>query len=232
MFTRILYATDGSDHARKALDYTQELAEKYEAEVIVLHAYPHVFDALGTPDYERILNRRLEAGTEVLSEAEKALEAAGLKVKRELLEGPVAEAILNVAGVRESYAAAGMDARVEPFIENMADAYAWADLVICRAGALTVAELAVVGIASVLVPFPYATDDHQTANAHHLADAGAAVLLPQDRLQPERLAEIIRDFSCQREVLLEMSGRARGLAMPDAARRVATLCLRSAGVAA
>lgn len=101
MFARILYPTDDSEHAKKALDVARELAEKYGAEVVVLHAYPHVFDALGTPDYERMLNRRIENGTRIVEPAAAALEEAGLAVKRELLEGPVAEAILNVAKVRE-----------------------------------------------------------------------------------------------------------------------------------
>ena len=134
------------------------------------------------------------------------------------------------AAVRAAYAAAGIEAQVEAFIEDMAAAYAWADLVICRSGALTVAELAVVGVASVLVPFPYATDDHQTGNAKYLADAGAAILIQQDVLRPGKLTDLLEDFSRQRELLLEMACRARALAIPDAARRVAALCLQAAGV--
>ena len=132
--------------------------------------------------------------------------------------------------VRAAYAAAGVEAQVEAFIEDMAAAYAWADLVVCRSGALTVAELAVVGVASVLVPFPHATDDHQTSNAKYLADAGAAILVPQDVMQPEKLKELLEDFYQQRELLEEMACRARELALPDAARRVASLCLQAAGV--
>jgi len=132
--------------------------------------------------------------------------------------------------VRAAYTAAGIEAKVEAFIEDMAAAYAWADVVICRSGALTVAELAVVGVASVLVPFPYATDDHQTSNAKYLADAGAAILMPQDSLQPGKLTGLLADFYQQRELLLEMACRARELAIPDAARRVASLCLQAAGV--
>ncbi len=134
------------------------------------------------------------------------------------------------AGVRAAYAAAGIEAQVEAFIEDMAAAYAWADLVICRSGALTVAELAVVGVASVLVPFPYATDDHQTSNARYLADAGAAILIQQDVLQPGKLTDLLEDFYELRGLLLEMACRARALAIPDAARRVAALCLQAAGV--
>jgi UDP-N-acetylglucosamine--N-acetylmuramyl-(pentapeptide) pyrophosphoryl-undecaprenol N-acetylglucosamine transferase len=136
----------------------------------------------------------------------------------------------DVASVQAAYAALGVDARVEAFVEDMAAAYAWADLVICRSGALTVAELAVVGVASVLVPYPYATDDHQTGNARFLADAGAAILMPQSTLSADRLAGLLADFSQQRDMLGEMAGRARALALPDAARRVATLCLQAAGI--
>jgi len=132
--------------------------------------------------------------------------------------------------VRAAYAAAGVDARVEAFIEDMAVAYAWADLVVCRSGALTVAELAVVGVASVLVPYPYATDDHQTGNARFLADAGAAILLPQSSLSADKLAGLLAEFLQQRDMLREMAGRARELALPDAARRVAELCLQAAGI--
>jgi UDP-N-acetylglucosamine--N-acetylmuramyl-(pentapeptide) pyrophosphoryl-undecaprenol N-acetylglucosamine transferase len=137
----------------------------------------------------------------------------------------------DAAAVEAAYQAAGIGARVEAFVEDMATAYAWADLVICRAGALTVAELAVVGVAAILVPYPHATDDHQTGNARFLADAGAAILLPQDSLNTGRLAGLLADFAGQRDMLLEMASRAHQLAMPDAARRVAELCLRAAGIA-
>jgi len=132
--------------------------------------------------------------------------------------------------VRQAYAGAGVDAQVSAFIEDMAAAYAWADVVVCRSGALTVAELAVVGVAAILVPFPHATDDHQTGNARFLADAGAAILIPQETLDAARLAALLADFAAQREVLLEMATRARSLALPQAARRVAQLCLQAAGI--
>jgi len=137
----------------------------------------------------------------------------------------------DLEAVTQAYAAAGVDAQVSAFIDDMAAAYAWADLVICRAGALTVAELAVAGVAAILVPFPHATDDHQTGNARFLADAGAAILVPQQTLDPERLGLLLEDFAARREVLLEMAGRARALALPQAARRVAELCLQAAGPA-
>ncbi|QDX81425.1 undecaprenyldiphospho-muramoylpentapeptide beta-N-acetylglucosaminyltransferase [Denitratisoma sp. DHT3] len=131
----------------------------------------------------------------------------------------------HIEALRASYAQAGVEARLTPFIADMAEAYAWADLVICRAGALTVAELATVGVASVLVPFPHAVDDHQTANARFLSQVGAAVLLPQDQLRPETIA-LLRNYS--RDQLLEMAARARDLAKPEATVTVARACMEQA----
>jgi UDP-N-acetylglucosamine--N-acetylmuramyl-(pentapeptide) pyrophosphoryl-undecaprenol N-acetylglucosamine transferase len=128
----------------------------------------------------------------------------------------------HLDALRAAYAAAGVEAHTAAFVEDMAGAYAWADLVICRAGALTVAELAAAGVASILVPFPHAVDDHQTANARFLAHAGAAILLPQNELNAERLAAL-RNLS--REQLREMAEKARALAMPDATKVVAETCM-------
>jgi UDP-N-acetylglucosamine--N-acetylmuramyl-(pentapeptide) pyrophosphoryl-undecaprenol N-acetylglucosamine transferase len=119
------------------------------------------------------------------------------------------------------YLSAGVKADCVAFINDMAAAYAWADLVICRAGALTVAELAAAGVASLLVPYPHAVDDHQTANARFLSNAGAAILLPQAQLTPERLADI-RNLS--RGQLAQMAEKARDLARPEATAAVAQAC--------
>jgi len=123
--------------------------------------------------------------------------------------------------LRQAYESVRVKAHLVPFIEDMAGAYAWADLVICRAGALTVAELAAAGVAGLLVPFPHAVDDHQTGNAKFLASAGAAILLPQSQLTPVRLAEL---RNLPREQLLQMAEKARALARPDAAAAVARMC--------
>ena len=131
----------------------------------------------------------------------------------------------HLDALRANYAAAGVDAECLPFIEDMGAAYAWADLVICRAGAITVAELAAVGVASILVPFPYAVDDHQASNARFLADAGAAIVLPQAELSAEKLA-LMRTLT--RPQLLQMAERARALAKPDAAAVVARACMELA----
>lgn len=129
----------------------------------------------------------------------------------------------QIDALRRAYADAGVTGELVPFIDDMARRYADADLVICRAGALTVAELAAAGVASVLVPFPHAVDDHQTANARFLADADAAILLPQRELSPDRLARILRELT--RERLQAMAEKARSLAKPEATREVAELCM-------
>ena len=131
----------------------------------------------------------------------------------------------HIEALKASYAAVGVQAHCVPFIEDMAGAYEWADLVICRSGALTVAELAAAGVASILVPFPHAVDDHQTGNARFLVNVGGAFLLPQTDLTPEAIA-LIRNYS--RSQLLEMAEKARSLAKPDAAEEVANLCAESA----
>jgi UDP-N-acetylglucosamine--N-acetylmuramyl-(pentapeptide) pyrophosphoryl-undecaprenol N-acetylglucosamine transferase len=125
---------------------------------------------------------------------------------------------------RSAYSAAGIDVRLDAFIDDMASAYRWADLVLCRAGALTIAELAAVGVASILVPYPYAVDDHQTANARYLVEAGAAVLLPQSEMSVERLQQALQLLG-QPDRLRLMAECARSRAMPDAARQVADCCI-------
>jgi UDP-N-acetylglucosamine--N-acetylmuramyl-(pentapeptide) pyrophosphoryl-undecaprenol N-acetylglucosamine transferase len=129
----------------------------------------------------------------------------------------------HLAALEDEYQAAGVKAKSVAFIRNMSGAYDTADLVICRAGALTVAELAAAGVASVLVPFPSAVDDHQTFNARYLTDRSAAVLLPQIDLTPRKLADLLLEFT--REKLLEMAKRARALGKPDAAQVVAEHCI-------
>ena len=133
----------------------------------------------------------------------------------------------HFADVQELYHSAGIAAEVMPFLDDMAKYYAWADVVICRAGALTVAELAAAGVASILVPFPYAVDDHQTYNAKFLSDKGAAILLPQDELTARGLAKVLEEMT--REKALTMAMAARALAQPAAAQRVAQVCKELAG---
>ncbi len=124
--------------------------------------------------------------------------------------------------LRALYRQVGVEAEVVPFIDDMAARLAEADVVICRAGALTIAELAAAGVASVLVPYPHAVDDHQTLNARFLSEAGAAVLLPQSELTPESVAGLLRGFS--RQTLADMARKARALAKPEATAAVAAVC--------
>lgn len=130
---------------------------------------------------------------------------------------------------RQHYTAVGVEAELLPFIDDMAAEYAWADLVLCRAGALTVSELAAAGVPALLVPYPHAVDDHQSANGHYLSDTGAAELLSQSTLTAESLAGRLKVY-CEspergRQRLIEMAQKAKKLAKPEATQRVVEICL-------
>jgi UDP-N-acetylglucosamine--N-acetylmuramyl-(pentapeptide) pyrophosphoryl-undecaprenol N-acetylglucosamine transferase len=133
--------------------------------------------------------------------------------------------VAELEGTRERYADLGVEAEVVPFIDDMAEAYGWADLVVCRAGALTVSELAAAGLGAVLVPFPHAVDDHQTANGRVLADAGAARLVPESVLDAAGLATLLEGLLENRPATLAMAEAARSRAAPDAAAAVADACI-------
>ena len=137
----------------------------------------------------------------------------------------------NIESAKAHYADAGVEADVEAFIDDMPAAYEWADLVICRSGAMTVFELAAAGIASILVPYPHAVDDHQTHNAYYLEAAGAAIIKQQHELTVNWLVDVITDFSANRKKLLDMAVAARKLAIPGAAKTIADACLTAGGIA-
>jgi UDP-N-acetylglucosamine--N-acetylmuramyl-(pentapeptide) pyrophosphoryl-undecaprenol N-acetylglucosamine transferase len=130
-----------------------------------------------------------------------------------------------------AYAERGVDAELVPFIDDMAAAYAWADLVVCRAGALTVAELCAVGLPALFVPYPAAVDDHQTANARPMADAGAAVIIDESMLSADVLAGQLREWLASRGELQARAEKAHRLDRPRALARITELCLEQAGVA-
>lgn len=130
--------------------------------------------------------------------------------------------------VQRNYATLGVQARVDAFVDDMTAAYGWADLVICRAGALTVTELTAAGLGSLLVPYPYAVDDHQTANGRWLSDNEAALILPEEELTAASLAVQLRALGTDRNQLLQMACKARELARPNAAADVAAICLEEA----
>ena len=132
----------------------------------------------------------------------------------------------HIVNLTKRYQQLAVDAEPKAFIDDMAAMYAWADLLICRAGALTVAELSAAGVASLLVPFPHAVDDHQTGNAHYLSDAGAALLMPQAEFTVEKVAALLQGMT--REQCLDMAIKARGLGMPEATTKVATICMELA----
>lgn len=137
------------------------------------------------------------------------------------------ERTLQIA--KDVYAEHGVDVELLPFIEDMAEAYAWADLVVCRAGALTVAELCAVGVPALFVPYPAAVDDHQTANARPMAEAGAAAIIQESDLTPELLAELLRDWLQSRALLIKSAETARSLASPNSLSRITEICLEQAG---
>jgi UDP-N-acetylglucosamine--N-acetylmuramyl-(pentapeptide) pyrophosphoryl-undecaprenol N-acetylglucosamine transferase len=129
---------------------------------------------------------------------------------------------------QQAYAAAGRDARVETFIDDMAEAYGWADVVVCRSGALTLAELSAAGVGAVLVPFPQAVDDHQTRNAEFLVSSGGARLVPEGADFAPRLAAQLRELLSSRALMLQMAMASRAQARTGAAGDVAEHCLREA----
>jgi UDP-N-acetylglucosamine--N-acetylmuramyl-(pentapeptide) pyrophosphoryl-undecaprenol N-acetylglucosamine transferase len=131
----------------------------------------------------------------------------------------------HIEQTRSLYKESNIEARVDAFIDNMAEAYEWADLVLCRAGALTIAELTAVGVPAVLVPFPHAVDDHQTHNAEYMVKSGGAIMVPQEELSVERLASVLGDFNGKRNQLLIMAHAAHSLARPHATRAVVEVCL-------
>ncbi len=166
-------------------------------------------------------------GAKVLNEVVPVAVSRLAEGLRPLVRHQAGERTLQVAV--QAYADAGIEADVSAFIDDMAAAYEWADFVICRAGALTVAELAVVGVPSILVPFPYAVDDHQTANALYLSRHGAAMLCVQKECEPPLLAARITDM-CKRSRRVDMAARAQSLALPDATEKVAKACLQAGGI--
>jgi len=138
----------------------------------------------------------------------------------------------TLESAKQAYKDSGIDVELLPFIENMAEVYAWADLVVCRAGALTVAELCATGLPALFVPYPAAVDDHQTANAGPMVLAGAGAIIQETELTPARLADLLREWLQSRDELLHRAEKARALATPDALGRITELCLAQAGAAA
>jgi UDP-N-acetylglucosamine--N-acetylmuramyl-(pentapeptide) pyrophosphoryl-undecaprenol N-acetylglucosamine transferase len=191
---------------------------------------------------------------EQLTSLEKEEESADAKLNLLVIGGSLGAAVLNetvpaalkklsnlsqIAVIHQSgektldlaqSAYEGLDVEVEitPFIEDMAAVYSWAGLVICRAGAMTVSEVAAAGLAALFVPLPNAIDDHQTANARYLAEEGAAILMPQQKLNSEELSSKLEEFISNQNELVKMAGRARQLAEVEATANVAEICIKEA----
>jgi len=136
----------------------------------------------------------------------------------------------NIDAALSAYQEAGVEGRVVPFVDDMAETYAWADVVVCRAGALTVSELAGVGLGAVLIPYPYAVDDHQTTNAKYLVDTGAAICIQQADFTVEVLFNLLLKWTEDRSQLEAMAIAAHSIARPDATSRVADICQELAHV--
>jgi UDP-N-acetylglucosamine--N-acetylmuramyl-(pentapeptide) pyrophosphoryl-undecaprenol N-acetylglucosamine transferase len=146
---------------------------------------------------------------------------------RPIVRHQCGERTLDMA--RDAYATHEVEVELVPFIEDMAEAYAWADLVICRAGALTVAELCAVGLPALFVPYPSAVDDHQTANARPMSAVGAAKIIAESELTPAYLAELLQEWLQSRAELQRKAVQARAMSQPDSLRRIADICLSQAG---
>jgi UDP-N-acetylglucosamine--N-acetylmuramyl-(pentapeptide) pyrophosphoryl-undecaprenol N-acetylglucosamine transferase len=172
---------------------------------------------LGGSQGARVLNRTVPAAVAQLAENDRP----------EIMHQTGA----GIDDARAHYDEVGVAARLEPFVDDMAAAYAWADLVVARAGALTMAELAACGVGAVLVPYPFAIDDHQTKNAAQFVAAGAATVIAESELTPARLAAELGTLCRDRARLLRMAEQARRQAKPRAATDLAEACLELAGVA-
>ncbi|NKF52364.1 undecaprenyldiphospho-muramoylpentapeptide beta-N-acetylglucosaminyltransferase [Shewanella sp. WXL01] len=214
----------------------------------VLCAFPQTFDAslsnvevVGNPIRQELVN--LGEQKQISADEELKVLVVGGSLGAKVLNDTMPDAIAklsvnhtvtvwhqvgknNLDSVKERYQQLGQLAAVNAaeFIDDMEAAYRWADVVVCRSGALTVSELAAVGLPSILVPYPHAVDDHQTKNAAVLLDAGASFLMPQGELSADSLAEKLTQLAADRNELAQMGQKARQVAVVDATQRVADVC--------
>lgn len=217
----------------------------------VLEAFPQSFGAL---DKAELTGNPLREPIVALHYRDRADIPVGQKVKVLILGGSLGAESLNICVpealaclsaelrpevwhqtgeknfeiTQKRYEDSGVVGKVIPYIDDMAQAYSWADFVICRAGALTVSELCTVGLGAILVPYPHAVDDHQTRNAQFMVDAGAAWLLPQTQLNPKALAEILEPLLARPERITRLGQAARKIARPEATDKVVQVCLQEA----
>ncbi|MBO1519296.1 undecaprenyldiphospho-muramoylpentapeptide beta-N-acetylglucosaminyltransferase [Oceanisphaera sp. DM8] len=208
---RILMAFPGAFADAKN---TQVVGNPVRTDVLTLPLPKERISAAGEP--LRVLVVGGSLGAKILNETvpEALALASNIAVRHQTGRG-------NSQAVQAAYGALNIKADVSDFIDDMAGAYGQADLVVCRAGALTVSEVAAAGVGAIFVPLPHAVDDHQTKNAQTLSDQEAAILMPQPELSATRLAEQLHYFNEHRAALLAMAEQARSLAITDAAERVA-----------
>ncbi|NEX18872.1 undecaprenyldiphospho-muramoylpentapeptide beta-N-acetylglucosaminyltransferase [Thiorhodococcus mannitoliphagus] len=221
MATRVFEAFPGSFPAARCAVVS---GNPVRQAIAALPAPAERFAARAAPARLLVLGGSL--GAKVLNEMLPPAIAALSATQRPQIRHQAGERTLEVA--KAAYAAAGVDAEVMPFIRDMAEAYAWADLVVCRAGALTVSELAAAGVGSVLVPYPFAVDDHQVGNARYLTDVDAARLVIQRDLTLEGLRALLAELLEDRSRLVTMAEAARSRAQPEATARIAAACLELA----
>ena len=212
----------------------------------VLEAFPNSFDArakavfTGNPIRKELLecsNKKKNLGTHILvlggSLGASILNRVVPEALKDLQEELALE-VIHQAGketietARAKYKSSGVKADIRSFIDDMKQAYQWADIVICRAGAMTVSELAVMGLPSIIVPLPHSIDDHQTKNAEYLVEGDASVLIPQSMLTPEALSDTLRKLLTTPALLAKWGDKARLLAKPEATELVANSCLEVA----
>ena len=193
---------------------------------------------VGNPVRESVL----DVSTKIISAPESALKvlivggSLGAKVLNDLLPEVVAQfqaeklTVMHQTGkgnyqqVKHAYQQYASAVNVQEFITDMDKSYAWADIVICRAGALTVSEIAVVGLPAIFIPLPHAVDDHQTKNAQDLVNKNAAILIHQNQLNAKKLSDYLKSFIQNRQLLIDMSEKSKNTAIVDACERVATIC--------
>jgi len=177
---------------------------------------------------DRVLRVLVLGGSQGARVLNQQVPAALARLPRELALTVWHQAGLGLDDAQAAYARTSLEPRLDAFIEDMAAAYGWADLVICRAGALTVAELAAAGVGAVLIPFPHAINDHQLKNAMSFASQGAGVVIPERELDSARLADELATFLADHGALLRLAERARAQAKPRAAEILADACLELA----
>ena len=221
MATRVLEAFPGTFPPRYRASYTGNPVRREIAELpapmkrAATRTGPLRVLVLGGSQGARVLNEVVPRALESLPESTR------VEVRHQAGSAHLEE-------TQARYTAARVQVRLEPFIEDMAEAYAWADLAICRAGAMTISELTAAGLGAILVPFPYAVDDHQTRNARYLAEAGAAFLIQQEEFNTTALGRLFAELCAARSRLLSMAKAARKLACPGATGHVAALCVEAA----